>query len=67
MFPGNGSSEDLDKFSERFGDPDEEEETVTTVTTGGNTESGAASLHVSQVRNQYSPVNRGVINQNFNL
>ncbi|XP_033182104.1 uncharacterized protein si:ch211-191i18.2 [Anabas testudineus] len=47
-FFSNGSSEDLDKFSERFGDPDEEEETVTTVTTGGNTESGAASLHVSQ-------------------
>lgn len=49
MFSGNASSEDLDKFGERFMDPDEEEETVTTETTGGSTESDAASLHLSQV------------------
>lgn len=61
VFSGNTSSEDLDKFSERFMDQEEGEEedtftTVTMATTPGITEQGgvnvhnAASLPVSLVR-----------------
>ncbi|XP_035038251.2 uncharacterized protein si:ch211-191i18.2 isoform X3 [Hippoglossus stenolepis] len=49
VFSGNGSSEDLEKFSEPF--IDLEEETVTTTTTTGSTESvdvrNSTSLPVS--------------------
>lgn len=55
MFSGNGSSEDLEKLSERFVDPEEEEEdmggweeeevTVTTATTQGTTERGGVDVH----------------------
>ncbi|XP_039978138.1 uncharacterized protein si:ch211-191i18.2 [Xiphias gladius] len=54
-FYSNGSSEDLEKLSERFVDPEEEEEdmggweeeevTVTTATTQGTTERGGVDVH----------------------
>lgn len=57
VFSGNTSSEDLEKFSERFIDQEgEEDATVTMTTTQGPTEKGgakvnnAASLPVSLVR-----------------